>query len=59
MWTPTGLVPNERGNSWGNHYLSAIGRLRPGVTLAQARTELDTLTAALPWTFGREQRRTA
>ena len=59
VWTPTGLVPNERGNSWGNHYLSAIGRLRPGVTLAQARTELDTLTAALPWTFGREQRRTA
>ena len=33
--------------------------MRPAVTLAQARTELDGLTAALPWTFRREDRRTA
>jgi predicted permease len=59
VWIPIGLLPTDRGNSWGNHYLSAIARLRAGVTLAQARTELDTLTAALPWTFRREERRTA
>ena len=59
VWTPAGLLPTDRGNSWGNNYLSAIARLRPGVTLAQARTELDGLTAALPWTFRREDRRTA
>ena len=59
VWTPAGLLPTDRGNSWGNNYLSAIARLRPGVTLAQARTELDALTAALPWTFRRANRRTA
>jgi predicted permease len=59
VWTPVGLRPTDRSNSWGNHYLSAIGRLRPGVTLAQARAEVDATTAALPWTFGRERRRAA
>jgi putative ABC transport system permease protein len=37
-------VPNpDRG--W--HYLRVIGRLKPGVTVAQARTDMDVISAAL------------
>lgn len=43
VWTPLDLTTPAR-NTWGNHYLSAIGRLRPGVTLAQARQELDAIS---------------
>ena len=38
------LVPNpDRG--W--HYLRVIGRLKPGVTVAQARTDMDLISAAI------------
>ena len=38
LWLPhaRGIRPGDRGN----HYLEAIGRLKPGVTLVQARSEL-------------------
>ncbi|MGE0440197.1 MAG: ABC transporter permease [Gemmatimonadales bacterium] len=41
-WMPTNL---ERGgeNNRGNYYLSAVARLRPGVTLAQAQARLDAI----------------
>jgi len=40
---PRGLTLDSRG--WG--WLSGTGRLKPGVTLAQAQAELDRLTAQL------------
>lgn len=35
---------NERGNGWG---MDAIGRLKPGVTLEQARDDMDRVTREL------------
>ena len=45
-------VPIERGNYFidrerDSHSLQIVGRLKPGVTLAQARSETDAITAAL------------
>jgi len=43
-----GFKPDETsGDARGGHYLNAIGRLRPGVTVAQARAELEVLAAQL------------
>ena len=39
LWLPLGLTPREL-NSPGARFLSATGRLRPGVTAAQAQAEL-------------------
>lgn len=47
-WVPMGFKPDETANdARGAHYLSAIGRLRPRVTVAQARAELELLAAQL------------
>jgi putative ABC transport system permease protein len=48
VWTTVNLQPGG-SNSWGNTYLSSIGRLRPGVTLEQAQAELATIAAGLGW----------
>ncbi len=41
-WTPLNLALGG-SNSRGNHYLSAVARLRDGVTIAQARSQLAPL----------------
>jgi putative ABC transport system permease protein len=46
LWTPLGLTPHDLANH-RSHYLRVIGRLKPGVTLAQAHTDLDAIAAAL------------
>jgi putative ABC transport system permease protein len=45
-WVPLDLTPSGKGR-W-NHYLSAVARLAPGVTLAQAGARLHAMTAAQP-----------
>ncbi len=45
VWTPLALdkaSPNQRG-----HLLMVFGRLKPGVTIAQAQSSMDTLAAQL------------
>jgi predicted permease len=43
-WVPTSLVPRLLNQPQGLSYFNAlVGRLRPGVTLQQARTELEAL----------------
>jgi putative ABC transport system permease protein len=59
IWAPVDLEPDDDDAAWQNNYLSLIARLRPGVTLEQARAELSTLTAGLPWTSRRNVRRSA
>ncbi len=44
IWLPIGLNPANRQNR-GNHFLYLIGRLKDGVTMEQARAELDSLIA--------------
>jgi predicted permease len=50
-WVPEQLLPVTGGdrwdpNNWDNHYLSAVARLRDGVTIDQAHARLDSLVAA-------------
>ena len=47
VWVPENLDSEASRNSWGNHYLTSIGRLAPGVTLAQAQSRIDGFTAGL------------
>jgi len=54
VWTPENLDPANDRNSRGNHYLSAVARLAPGVSLAQAQERLDVFTRALGEEIGSE-----
>jgi putative ABC transport system permease protein len=53
LWVPLHLDPRNTGDYWGDSYMALIGRLRPGTTLEQARTELKTMRplvlAAYAW----------
>ena len=44
LWSPL-IVDPERGR--GGHFLSAIARLKPDVTIEQAQTEMDTIARRL------------
>ncbi|HEU0175406.1 MAG TPA: ABC transporter permease, partial [Blastocatellia bacterium] len=44
VWTPFQFDPANPGGR-GNHYLYVIGRLKPGTTLDQARSEMEALMA--------------
>jgi putative ABC transport system permease protein len=47
-WTPMAFKPDEIANdARGGHYINVVGRLRPGVTVAQARAELEVIAAQL------------
>jgi putative ABC transport system permease protein len=48
IWTPIAFTPAELANSSrGSQYLDVIGRLKPGVTIAQANAEFGTIAARL------------
>jgi predicted permease len=46
LWVPLGLSPDQLANH-GSHFLRVIGRLKPGVTIAQAQADLETVAARL------------
>jgi putative ABC transport system permease protein len=46
LWVPAALTA-ERKADFDSHYLTVLGRLRPGVTLDQARGQLMSLAAQL------------
>ena len=48
LWTPL-AISNDlfAENNRGSHFLNVVARLRPNVTLPQARADLDTVTARL------------
>ncbi len=43
-WVPLDLTPGTDLGNADNHYLSVIGRLAPGVSLARAQAELDAVS---------------
>jgi putative ABC transport system permease protein len=45
LWRPLPIDPNKL--DWGPHYLRVVGRLKPGVTLAQAQAEMSPIAARL------------
>jgi len=46
LWTPQDLRVGGR-NNWGNYYLSAVARLKPGLTVTAAQQRVDALYARL------------
>jgi putative ABC transport system permease protein len=46
LWTPLDMSPKNLGQR-GDHSWNGVGRMKPGVTLAQARAELLTLSERL------------
>ena len=46
-WTPLDLAPGRDASNADNHYVTVMARLRPGVSLARAQSELDALSLAL------------
>jgi putative ABC transport system permease protein len=46
LWTPMAFTAQQAQNH-GGHSLSAIGQLKPGVTVDQARTEMSTIAGRL------------
>ena len=46
LWTPLGLTADELANR-RSHYLTVIGRTKPGVTLGQAQADIETVMAGI------------
>src|SRR3989442_5797960 len=46
LYLPLGLTPQQLANH-GSHFLRVLGRLKPGVTLAQAQGDLDAVARQL------------
>src|SRR5215469_952127 len=46
-WVPQDLRPIDGQDNPQNHFLSVVGRLRPGVTLTRAQAELQVVSASL------------
>ena len=46
VWIPLGLSPNDAVTP-GMHFLTVIGRLKPGVEMGRARTEMDVIGSRL------------
>ena len=53
LWVPTAFTP-ERLAQHDEHYLTVLGRLRPGVTLAEGQAELADIGRELAQSFPRE-----
>jgi putative ABC transport system permease protein len=53
LWVPMAFSAEEAGNR-NRHYLQVIGRLKPGVTLAQAQSEMTTIGARLQQQYPQE-----
>jgi len=45
MWRPLAFKPSERTRNY--HWLQALGRLKPGVTIEQARAQMDAIGARI------------
>lgn len=46
LWVPIAFDPEEASNR-GGHYLQVIARLKPGVTVQQAHSDMNTIAARL------------
>ena len=47
LWAPISFAPDNNMDSRNNHFVNLVGRLKPGVTIDQARADLNRLNAAL------------
>jgi predicted permease len=51
FWVPMAWKPKDEANSHNNYFVRMIGRLKPGVTQAQASTDLNSIMLAIAETF--------
>ena len=56
LWVPIAFT-SEEAKERGNHYLEIIARMKPGVTLTQARAEMETITGRLAQQYPEENLR--
>ncbi|HWQ33602.1 MAG TPA: ABC transporter permease [Blastocatellia bacterium] len=50
LWTPLALTAEERTER-GSHYLKVVGRLKPGVTVAQANADIGAVMEQIARTY--------
>ena len=55
FWRTLRLGTTESDNDRGNNYLAVIGRLKDGVSLEEARAEMDVIAAQLAQAYPKEQ----
>ena len=46
LWVPSGFTPQQLANR-GSHFLQVVARMKPGVTLDQANSNIKTITAQI------------
>jgi putative ABC transport system permease protein len=51
LWIPLAYEPKDEMNTRGNHYLNMVARLKPGVSLKEAETEMAGLVGQLQQQF--------
>ena len=47
LWTPISFAPNDNMATRNNHFINLVGRLKPGVSVAQAQQDADTIAKAM------------
>src|SRR6185436_6594625 len=47
LWTPISFAPNDNMATRNNHFINLVGRLKPGVTVAQAQQDTNTIAKAM------------
>jgi putative ABC transport system permease protein len=43
LWTPVSFAPNDNMATRNNYFINLVGRLKPGVTAAQAQQDVNTI----------------
>ncbi|MGZ4825569.1 MAG: ABC transporter permease [Terriglobales bacterium] len=51
IWTPLAFAPHDEMNTRGNHFVWVVGRLKPGVTVQQADSDLNVIAARIAKEF--------
>jgi putative ABC transport system permease protein len=51
LWVPLSYAPKDDMNTRSNHYLNVVARLKRGVTLAQAQSEMSRIAAQIEKQF--------
>jgi putative ABC transport system permease protein len=47
LWTPIAFAKDDSMATRNNHFINLVGRLKPGVTIAQAQSDVSTIARAL------------
>jgi putative ABC transport system permease protein len=55
LWAPIAFAPDDIMDSRNNHFVQLVGRLKPGVTIDQARADMNRINAAMESQFKENQ----